>query len=59
MTFQKFIATYGYELSTSVKQCEYLITNDPNSGSSKNKQAKDNNIPIISEEEFLNILTKI
>lgn len=56
--FEKFIATYGYELSTSIKQCKYLVTNDPNSGSSKNKQAKENNIPIISEEEFLKILTK-
>lgn len=57
--FEKFIATYGYELSTSIKKCEYLVTNDPNSGSTKNKQAKENNIPIITEEEFLNILTKI
>lgn len=56
--FEKFIATYGYELSSSIKSCEYLITNDPNSGSSKNKQAKENNIPIITEDEFLKLLTK-
>lgn len=31
----------------------YLINNDPTSGSSKNKKANELNIPIITEEEFL------
>lgn len=34
----------------------YLINNDTASNSSKNKKAKELNIPIISEEEFLNML---
>ena len=56
--FEKFIATYGYELSSNLKKCEYLITNNKNSGSAKNKQANENNIPIITEAEFLDLLTK-
>lgn len=51
--FEKFIAEYGYELSSSLKKCECLITNDPTSGSSKNKQAKELGIEIITEEDFL------
>ena len=35
------------------KKTNYLITNDKESGSSKNKKAKELNIPIISEEEYL------
>ena len=34
----------------------YLINNDINSTSSKNKKAKDLNIPIITEEQFLAML---
>ena len=34
----------------------YLINNDVNSTSSKNRKARDLNVPIISEEEFLNML---
>lgn len=34
----------------------YLINNDTTSNSSKNKKAKELNIPIISEEEFLKML---
>lgn len=34
----------------------YLINNDPTSSSSKNKKANDLNIPIITEEEFLNMI---
>ena len=54
--FEKFIAEYGYELSSNLKKCEYLITNDPTSGSSKNKQALEYGITIITEEDFLNKL---
>ena len=34
----------------------YLINNDPTSNSSKNKKANELNIPIITEEEFLNMI---
>lgn len=34
---------------------DYLINNDINSTSSKNKKAKENNIPIITEDEFLKL----
>jgi DNA ligase (NAD+) len=41
--------------SVSVK-CNYLINNDVNSSSSKNKKAKQLGIPIITEEEYKNLL---
>ena len=34
----------------------YLINNDTTSNSSKNKKAKELNIPIISEEDFIKML---
>lgn len=44
----------GGKVTGSVsKKTNYLITNDKESGSSKNKKAKELNIPIISEEEYL------
>jgi len=42
--------------STVVKGLSYLVTNDPASGSAKNKKARDLGIPIINEEEFLELL---
>lgn len=43
----------GKVLSTVSKNLDYLITNTPNSGSSKNVKAKKFNVKIITEEEFL------
>ena len=54
--FEKYITKYGYELSSSIKKCKYLITNTPDSGSSKNKDAQKYGIEIITEQEFLNML---
>jgi len=42
--------------STVVKGLTYLVTNDPASGSSKNKKANELGIKIISEDEFLAII---
>lgn len=51
---KSFIEKIGGRVSTSVSsKTNYLINNDINSNSSKNKSAKSLNIPIITEEEFL------
>lgn len=42
--------------STVSTNTNYLINNDINSTSSKNKKAKELNIPIISEQEFIDML---
>lgn len=48
------IESYGGKVKETVnKDISYLINNDIQSGSAKNKKAKDLNIPIISEETFL------
>lgn len=44
----------GFEVRGGVnKGLTYLVTNDPNSGSSKNKKAKELGTKVISEAEFL------
>ncbi len=48
----------GGKVTGSVtSKTSYLINNDINSNSSKNKKAKELNIPIITEEQFLSMLT--
>jgi DNA ligase (NAD+) len=42
--------------SAVVKGLSYLVTNDPGSGSAKNKKARELGVPIINEEEFLSLL---
>lgn len=54
--FEKYIEQYGYELTGTLSKCKYLITNNPNSGSSKIKDAQKYNIPIITEQEFLKLM---
>ena len=46
----------AYVKSSVVKDLSYLVTNDPESGSSKNKKARELGIPIIGEEQFLALL---
>lgn len=47
----------GASTASSVsKNTSYLINNDKNSSSSKNKKAKELGIPILSEEDFLKLL---
>lgn len=50
----EYIEALGATASGSVsKKTSYLINNDVNSDSSKNVKAKELNIPIITEEEFI------
>lgn len=49
-----FIEQHGGKVVGSVSsKCDYLINNDINSNSSKNKKAKELNIPIIDEISFM------
>lgn len=48
----------GSTKSSVVKDLSYLVTNDKESGSSKNKKAASLGIPVINEQEFLAIVEK-
>jgi DNA ligase (NAD+) len=50
---QKVKALGGTVKSTVVKDLSFLVTADPASGSSKNKKARDLQVPMITEEQFL------
>lgn len=51
------IVTHGGTVVGSVSsKTSYLINNDINSTSSKNQKAKSLNIPIISEDQFLEMI---
>ena len=51
---KEFIERNGGKVTGSVtSKTTYLINNDKASTSSKNKKAKELNIPIISEEEVI------
>ncbi|MBP3747323.1 MAG: NAD-dependent DNA ligase LigA [Ruminococcus sp.] len=51
-----FIESKGGKVASAVSsKTDYLINNDKESGSSKNKTAKSLGIPIISEEDFKNM----
>ena len=53
---KELIESRGGTATGSVSaKTSYLINNDVNSSSSKNKKAKSLGVPIISEEEFLNM----
>jgi len=55
--FEKIITEAGYSLVPAVRKgVMYLITNTPNSGSSKNKKADELGIKKITEEEFLKLI---
>ena len=54
---KELIESRGGKVTGSVtSKTNYLINNDVQSASSKNKKARDLEIPIISEEEFLKML---
>ena len=46
----------GIFKNSITKNLDYLVSNDPNSGSEKNIKAKEYRIKIISEEQFLKLL---
>lgn len=51
------IESNGGTVAGSVSsKTDYLINNDVSSTSGKNKKAKELNIPIISENDFINML---
>lgn len=53
---KEYIESFGGKVSGSVSaKTTYLINNDTASGSSKNKKAKELGIPIINEEDFLQL----
>jgi len=54
---QAKIEALGGKVTGSVsKNTDYLINNDSESGSSKNKKAKELGIPILTEEAFLSLI---
>lgn len=56
---KELIEEKGGKVAGSVsKNTSYLINNDSMSNSSKNKSAKELDIPIITEEEFLQLLSE-
>ena len=55
---QERIESEGGKVTGSVSgKTDYLINNDVNSASNKNRTAKQLGIPIITEEEFLEMLS--
>jgi DNA ligase (NAD+) len=48
----------GIPKSSVTKGLSYLVTNDPSSGSDKNKKAASYGVGIIDEEEFLRMAGK-
>lgn len=56
---QALIERHGGRMATSVSsKTQYLITNNVQSTSAKNKKARELGIPILTEEEFLKLLDK-
>ena len=56
---KEYIEQRGGKVTGSVtSKTNYLINNDTASASSKNRKAKEMGIPIISEDEFLELMNK-
>lgn len=54
--FEKFCREHGYEPGNISKDTKYLITDNPNSSSSKNKKADEWGIKKITEQEFRDLV---
>ena len=53
----KAVETAGGKVASSIsKKTDYLVTNDTESGSSKNIKARQLNIPIINEKSLIDML---
>lgn len=53
----KYIKSYGHKVVDSVSSnTDYLVNNDIHSNSSKNKKAKELNIPILTEEDMIKLI---
>lgn len=51
--FKKYVESLGGKVSGSVsKRTDFLVTNTPDSGTGKNKKARDLGVPVITEDEF-------
>jgi DNA ligase (NAD+) len=55
---EKIKALGAQAKSSVVKGLSYLVTNDPSSGSSKNKKAQELGVKIIDESQFLELISK-
>lgn len=53
---QKIEDLGGKSTDSVSKKCNYLITNTPDSGSSKNKKAQEFGVPIITEDQFIEMI---
>ena len=54
---EKLVRAAGGTVKSSVtKDLDYLVTNDPTSGSEKNRKAQEFSIPVIDERQFLALL---
>lgn len=55
--FEQVITSKGHKLASSVtKKVDYLVTNTPDSGSSKNVKARELGVGIINENKFWEII---
>lgn len=53
---ERFIESLGGKLAKSVtSKTDFLITNDPSSGSSKNRKAREMRVSVITERDFLSM----
>jgi len=56
---EKLVRAAGGTVKSSVtKDLDYLVTNDPTSGSEKNRKAQEFSIPVIDETQFLALLRR-
>lgn len=55
--FKAWVEDHGGKVTGSVsKNTDYLVTNTPNSGTTKNKKAQELGIPIITEQELVDMV---
>lgn len=55
--FKVWVENHGGKVTGSVsKNTDFLVTNTPNSGTSKNKKAQELGIPVITEQELIDMV---